>query len=140
MFSMTDKTGHITILILCLAVMIIAFFIDVDKGLAVIPMTEGAHSPRLCLFYKITGMDCPFCGLTRGFSLIAHGNVSGAIKFNSMSIAVFLFFVGQIIYRSYILIRGCEVRTKRIYLNIPWIIIVTGLFLNWIYNLVNSFS
>ena len=133
---MADKTGHIIILILCVSVIVIAALIDVDAGLAVIPIKNGLHSPRLCLFHLFFGIDCPFCGLTRGFSSIAHGNFRDAIEFNRMSLAVFVFFIAQIFYRSYILIRGSEIRTKRLYLNIPWIIIVTALLVNWIFRLL----
>ena len=40
---------------------------------------------RLCGFHWLTGMDCPFCGLTRGLFALAKGHWSEAIHFNALS-------------------------------------------------------
>jgi hypothetical protein len=40
---------------------------------------------RLCGFHWLTGMDCPFCGLTRGLFALAKGHWSEAIHFNALT-------------------------------------------------------
>lgn len=47
----------------------------------------------VCPLYKITGIACPGCGLTRGFHALFHGDVWTALDFNAL-IPVFAFVFG----------------------------------------------
>ena len=38
--------------------------------------------PRLCVWYLLTGTDCPFCGLIRSLSATAHGSISHAFQYH----------------------------------------------------------
>lgn len=40
---------------------------------------------HLCLFHWLTGLDCPFCGLTRAMLAIAAGHWRAALGFNALS-------------------------------------------------------
>lgn len=43
---------------------------------------DGEASVRLCLFRSATGLPCPGCGLTRGFSSLSRGKFAQAWAFN----------------------------------------------------------
>jgi len=40
---------------------------------------------RLCPLHWLTGLDCPFCGLTRGLFALAKGRWREAIVFNALT-------------------------------------------------------
>ncbi|WP_394330912.1 DUF2752 domain-containing protein [Aquimarina agarilytica] len=52
--------------------------------------------PHFCLFDKLIGMQCPFCGTTRAFCAISEGSFNQAITFNTSSIILFIYFFIQI--------------------------------------------
>ena len=49
--------------------------------------------PSLCLFHRLTGLDCPGCGMTRAFLRLAHGDVAGAWHLHPFSIPLLLFML-----------------------------------------------
>ncbi|HEX7151127.1 MAG TPA: DUF2752 domain-containing protein [Thermoanaerobaculia bacterium] len=46
------------------------------------PTTAGFFPA--CLFRKLTGLDCPGCGMTRGLYHLLHGHVWTAFRFNPL--------------------------------------------------------
>ena len=44
----------------------------------------------LCLFYNLTGLPCPSCGMTRAFISLGHGDIHSAVLFNPASIPVYI--------------------------------------------------
>lgn len=56
--------------------------------------------PHFCLFDKITGVQCPVCGITRAFCELSKGNISRAYHLNVSSLFVASFFVSQIPLRT----------------------------------------
>lgn len=48
----------------------------------VIQPNTVVNGPVTCLLKWCTGMDCPFCGMTRAFVFAAHGNLTAANQFN----------------------------------------------------------
>ena len=44
----------------------------------------------LCPFRALTGCNCPGCGMTRAFCAIAHGELRRALRFNALSLLVFV--------------------------------------------------
>ena len=48
---------------------------------------------RLCPFYHITGIECPFCGMTRGFVAMSHLDLIAAIEFNVGTPLVYFAFI-----------------------------------------------
>src|SRR5688572_542698 len=38
-----------------------------------------------CVFAAITGLDCPFCGLTHGVAVLGAGNPRGAVHSNLLA-------------------------------------------------------
>ena len=54
--------------------------------------------PVVCIHEKLTGEQCPSCGLSHAFSLIIRGRIDEALLLNSASLRVFLFFALQLGY------------------------------------------
>lgn len=45
--------------------------------------------PSPCLFYHMTGLPCPACGLTRSYVCIAHGQLSQAFVWHPLGPVLF---------------------------------------------------
>ena len=54
---------------------------------------EGAGGLQLCPWYHLTGVECPFCGMTRGFVAISHGDLPTAVELNEGSPLIYGAFV-----------------------------------------------
>lgn len=52
--------------------------------------------PHFCLFDKLTGIECPVCGTTRGICELTKGNLILAYKLNISSFFVSFYFILQI--------------------------------------------
>ena len=59
-----------------------------------------------CPFHALTGLNCPGCGLTRGFHALFQGDVLSALRFNAMLPVYFLFFLYLFVSLALVLIRG----------------------------------
>jgi hypothetical protein len=55
--------------------------------------------PVPCLHETLTGIPCPSCGLSHAFSLIVRGRLDEALRWNTASTGVFLFFALQLAMR-----------------------------------------
>jgi hypothetical protein len=95
-----DTLQHAIFLALACAVIIASFTLSVGGSQKVTLPGIGLSLPSICQFRNITGIDCPGCGLSRGFIHLAHGDLAGAWRFNPAAALVFAFVVVQIPYRS----------------------------------------
>ena len=59
---------------------------------AILPHGE-VDSLNLCPWYHLTGHQCPFCGMTRGFVAITHFDLKSALDFNLGTPLIYLAFV-----------------------------------------------
>ncbi len=62
-----------------------------------LPLPRGAngqigHLPSFCLFYHLTGLPCPGCGLTRSFVCLGHGRLWESLHWHPLGPAIFLLF------------------------------------------------
>jgi hypothetical protein len=55
--------------------------------------------PHFCLFDKLTGIECPVCGITRGLCEISSGHFEKALNYNYSSLFIFSIFIFQISLR-----------------------------------------
>jgi hypothetical protein len=47
-----------------------------------------AHPPLACPLKSLTGIPCPFCGMTRGVVAAVHGDLIGSLRYNPAAILV----------------------------------------------------
>lgn len=60
----------------------------------------------VCPLHAVTGLNCPGCGLTRGFHVLFYGDVLGALHFNAF-LPVYLFVgIYFLVSLSLIVVRG----------------------------------
>jgi len=92
--------------------------------------------PHFCLFDKITGVQCPVCGITRAFCELSEGNLVEAINFNFTSLLIALFFILQIP------LRVCSLSISKTQKNVTktsnifnWIILF-AILINWLIILI----
>ncbi len=68
------------------------------------PVTAGFFP--VCPLHALTGLNCPGCGLTRGFHALFHGDVLSALHFNAL-LPVYLFvFVYLFVSLVLVAVRG----------------------------------
>lgn len=53
---------------------------------------------QLCWFRRMTGVDCPGCGLTRAFCAISHGDVAGAWSFHPFGFAFYALALALVVW------------------------------------------
>jgi hypothetical protein len=51
---------------------------------------SGPAAPWLpgCLFHRVTGFDCPGCGMTRATHAALHGRIGEAFRFNAVGMVL----------------------------------------------------
>ena len=59
---------------------------------AILPHGE-VDGLNLCPWFHLTGHQCPFCGMTRGFVAMTHFDFQAALDFNLGTPLVYLAFV-----------------------------------------------
>ena len=94
---------------------------------AILPHGE-VDSLNLCPWYHLTGRQCPFCGMTRGFVAITHFDLQAAIEFNLGTPLVYTAFV-YFSLRSIIprIVKGKEIQVPEPAYNI-WLVSTISVF------------
>lgn len=68
------------------------------------PVTAGFF-PQ-CPFHALTGLNCPGCGMTRGFNALFHGDILTAIHFNAL-LPIFAFIFSYFAFSLFLItVRG----------------------------------
>ncbi|MBN1336410.1 MAG: DUF2752 domain-containing protein [Deltaproteobacteria bacterium] len=73
----------------------------------------GVRIPSFCLFYNLTGLHCPGCGLTRSFVFMGHGQVLDAFRIHPLGPILYLVVLEQAGVRSWQSIRALRARRLR---------------------------
>lgn len=97
-------------LVAALMVALLALVLDVRNQRVVFPVW-GLALPESCWFKRLTGMDCPGCGLTRSVVCLVHGNFLDAWHFNPGGYLFFAVLAAQVPYRIaqiWRIKRGCS--------------------------------
>ncbi len=106
-----DLRWEWTCAVASLIIIVLAFSFDLNPDAHV--ESGGLALPSVCWFRNMTGMNCPGCGLTRGFVAIAEGNLKAAWDFNPASWLWFGVIAAQIPWRGYRLTRHYLSKSNR---------------------------
>ncbi|MCX7010269.1 MAG: DUF2752 domain-containing protein [Kiritimatiellaeota bacterium] len=100
---------------------------------AVVPLSVIGKF-HTCLFLRFTGYPCMFCGMTRAFLLMAHGDIAGAWQIAPLGVPLFVLSVAAVVWGA-----ACLVTGRKLLVRLPWrwvFAVGVGLLLaNWIYRL-----
>ncbi|MDQ2084977.1 DUF2752 domain-containing protein [Herbivorax sp. ANBcel31] len=98
---------HGMLLMLCLTPLVLSFFLVTDGHWTAISF--GKHTLDLslpCSFKKLTGYNCPSCGMTRCFVYMSRLKFNLAWDITKAGVLLYIFCMVQIPYRLLLLIRG----------------------------------
>lgn len=95
-----QRCRHLSMFLIAAAVLVLSFALRVraDQRVAFIGLGR-LPAPELCGSRVWFGVDCPGCGLTRGFIRLASGDWSGAIALNRVSPLLAFAVLTQFPYR-----------------------------------------
>ena len=71
---------------------------------------RGVNPIPPCIFHQVTGLPCPFCGGTRSFAAMAHGNLLGAAHVFPIGPLLFLALVAAVLYCSWAVVSGRRIQ------------------------------
>ncbi len=105
------------------------------KGVGVVPG---------CMFKRITGFPCMFCGYTRAFQHMAHGEFGVVLVDNPAAIVLFIFMMTVFLFNLTGLLTGRVIELGYVFRIERRRFVSAGVIaffiLNWIYRLANGFS
>lgn len=93
--SAMEYLGYVLWLVGPLCVMLLAATMSVGPGRRV-SLPGFGQIPETCTLHTQLGIDCPGCGLTRGFIHLAHGRVLAAWSLNPIAPFMFAYVAWQI--------------------------------------------
>lgn len=89
---------HWVTLIVCGGTLAVSIFLDVRDSAVTAPFAS-VPLPGICTFKRMTGLDCPGCGLTRCFVSLSHGRIEEAWSFNPAGLFLYLVVAFQVPFR-----------------------------------------
>lgn len=90
---------HLGILIVALAVLVASASLRIAGPRDVRLPGTNVSLPELCYWHRMTGYDCPGCGLTRSFIATTQGRIARAWRYHPMGTLLFGVVVAQIPFR-----------------------------------------
>ena len=87
---------RIVIILASLTVIGIASLLEIRGERRVQLTDEGWTVPELCTYHRLTGYDCPGCGMTRSFISMAHGQWQRAWHYHPFGSILFVYIAAQI--------------------------------------------
>ncbi len=99
------RSFHVAVLLASAAVLTLSMVLSTSGQTKVLIPLLGIPMPELCTWNRLTGWDCPGCGLTRSFVCVGHGQLLRAFTFNPVGPILFLLMTAQIPYRIVQLVR-----------------------------------
>ncbi|GAC1330706.1 MAG: hypothetical protein NVSMB17_08270 [Candidatus Dormibacteria bacterium] len=86
-----------------------------------------------CIFHTVTGPPCPFCGGTRSFVALAHGDVAAAVHVFPVGPLLFAGLILAVLYSTGAVLSGRRVRVTmgRDLRRVLTVLAVLVLLVNW---------
>lgn len=135
----SQRIRHVSMFWIAVAVLVLSFALRVraDQRVALIGL-GGLPAPEMCGSRAWFGIECPGCGLTRGFIRLASGDWSGAVALNRVAPLLAFAALAQIPYRLAILLGWPPVRR---FAESPWPnafgwVLIISLIGNWLLKLL----
>ena len=137
--SALRRSRDVSLLLVAVAIILLSLTLRVraDQRIEFLGLS-GLTAPETCGLRMLFGLECPGCGLTRGFIRMATGDWSGAIVLNRVTPLLALAVLLQIPYRLALLLAwppalrfGDSVWSTAC----GWVLIV-ALFANWLLTLL----
>ncbi len=113
--SAVEVRLHLLLLVSCLSILIVSVLLHPNGARSVTLL--GATLPELCGFHRLTGWNCPGCGLTHSVMSISQGKWIEAWNWNPAGPFFYVLIAFQVPYRLYAL--WCY-RCRRRPSGIPW--------------------
>ncbi len=84
--------------------------------------------PQFCIWQNLTGLPCPFCGLTRSLLEISHGRLASALDYHLFGPAVYALGLAALALSFYSWLSGGKaVPGLRLSRAVKWTALVLGL-------------
>ena len=126
---------HVSMFWIAVAVLVLSFALRVraDQRVALIGL-GGLPAPEMCGSRAWFGIECPGCGLTRGFIRLASGDWSGATTLNRVAPLLAFAVLTQFPYRLAMLLNWPPARR---FAESPWPnafgwVLIIALIGNWL--------
>lgn len=102
--SRLARRRHLDMLLVATIAVVLSFALRVRPDQRVELRWLPDHpAPEMCAWRLWTGLDCPACGLTRGFIRLAEGDCSAALALNRASLLLAVAVLLQFPYRLLVL-------------------------------------
>ena len=133
-----ELAPSLVILVACSCILMGAFVLA--------PPATGGHSiavgrimlPETCIFFNLTGLPCPGCGMTRSITSVVHGDISGSFLHHRLGLLTVIYILSQFLVSLGVVffsgLRGGLQKVGRI-LNKGIIVLGVLFFVNWIFTL-----
>ena len=133
------RTRDMSMLWIAVAVVVLSFALRIraDQRVELLGLS-GLAAPEMCGSQIWFGLDCPGCGLTRGFIRLAGGDWSGAVALNRVAPLLAVAVLAQIPYRLAMLLGWTPARR---FAESPWPqaigrVVIVALIGNWLLKLL----
>ncbi len=98
--SRLARRRHLDMLLVAVVAVVFSFVLRVRPDQRVeLRWLPNYPAPEMCAWRTWTGLDCPACGLTRGFIRLAEGDCSAALALNRASLLLAVAVLLQFPYR-----------------------------------------
>lgn len=134
---MNFRPLHMIILVLSIAIIAACYAFTLNE--------VGVHFfgfkwPIHCFLKHTFGVSCAFCGMTRSFTSLAHGNLTQAINFHPIGPFLFGLVAFQIPYRLWAIIKYPKKISwplRKLH-SLAIALTIIAIFLNWLMGIYSS--
>jgi hypothetical protein len=78
-----------------------------------VTLPGGESLGATCWFRAVFHVDCPFCGMTRSFVALAHGELSAAVRFHPAGPLLFAAMVAALVALCVVFVRRTQPLAER---------------------------